>query len=277
LSHQRGKIPNQTKPNKKKKNTIKCPKFKCNTVSVSFSACRCSSVVVSSKEGRKKKRVWRQFCEWLSEAAAHLPAAVSLLLLEAFFMQISGVSLSLTWLHRLCLLRVLLGATATAISFPLPKHTGGGDTAPALLGQHVYLQFMWEVGLAPLSCEVFLPLLLLQAFLLLVAGRVPPLLPSLAGLFIYSSMRDCSCPPSGSGSSALFAACLFCCYCLLFIFFSFFPGWGSVCPGGCADLAQGCLWEYRVPLSSPCGPCLPKWSGRWHLAAWEPSWFLHLT
>jgi hypothetical protein len=27
------------------------------------------------------------------------------------------------------------------------------------------------------------------------------------------------------------------------IFFSFFPGWGSVCPGGYADLAQGCLWD----------------------------------
>jgi hypothetical protein len=24
-------------------------------------------------------------------------------------------------------------------------------------------------------------------------------------------------------------------------FFSFFPGWGLVCPGGYADLAQGCL------------------------------------
>jgi hypothetical protein len=32
-------------------------------------------------------------------------------------------------------------------------------------------------------------------------------------------------------------------------FFSFFPGWGSVCPGGYADLAQGCLWEYHVPLA----------------------------
>jgi hypothetical protein len=51
VSHQRGK---KTKLNKKK-NTIKCPMFKCNTVSVSFSACSCSSVVVSSKEGRKKK------------------------------------------------------------------------------------------------------------------------------------------------------------------------------------------------------------------------------
>jgi hypothetical protein len=90
---------NQTKP---KENTTKCPKFKCNTVSVSFSASRCSSVVFSSKEERKK-RVWRQCCECLSEAVAHLPAAVSLLLLEALFMQISGVSLILTWPRRLCL------------------------------------------------------------------------------------------------------------------------------------------------------------------------------
>jgi hypothetical protein len=91
LSHQRGK---KLKQNKTKKPT-KCPKFKCNTVSESFSACRCSSVVVSSKIGRKK-RVWRQFCDWLSEAVAYLHAAVSLLLLEALFMQISGVNLTLT-------------------------------------------------------------------------------------------------------------------------------------------------------------------------------------
>jgi hypothetical protein len=39
---------------------------------------------------------------------ACLPAAVSLLLLVALFMQISGVSLALTWPRRLCLLRVLL-------------------------------------------------------------------------------------------------------------------------------------------------------------------------
>jgi hypothetical protein len=79
-----------------------------------------------------------------------------------------------------------------------------------------------------------------------------------------------------SGLPALFAMCLFCCYCLLFSF-SFFPGWGSVCPGGYADLAQGSLWEYLVPLSSPCGPHLPKPSGRCHLAAaQEPSCFLYL-
>jgi hypothetical protein len=61
-------------------------------------------------------------------------------------------------------------------------------------------------------------------------------------------------------------------------FFSFFPGWGSVCPGGYTDLAQGCLWEYHVLLSSPCGLRLPKPSGCWCLVAvWEPFWFLHLT
>jgi hypothetical protein len=86
------KIPNKRKQHNthtQKKTTTKCPKFKCNTVSESFSACRHSSVVSSMEE--RKKRVWRQFCEWLSVAVAHLPAAVSLLLLEALLMQISRV------------------------------------------------------------------------------------------------------------------------------------------------------------------------------------------
>jgi hypothetical protein len=38
-----------------------------------------------------------------------------------------------------------------------------------------------------------------------------------------------------------------------FVFFSFFPGWGSVCPGGYVDLSQGCPWVYHVLLSSPGG------------------------
>jgi hypothetical protein len=61
------------------------------------------------------------------------------------------------------------------------------------------------------------------------------------------------------------------------VVFLFCPGWGSVCPGGYAVLAQDCLWEYRMPLSSPCGPRLPKPSGCCHLAvAQGPSWFLCL-
>jgi hypothetical protein len=58
----------------------------------------------------------------------------------------------------------------------------------------------------------------------------------------------------------LFAMCLHCSYCLL-LSLSFFPRWGSVCLGGYADMAQGYLWEYHVPLSSPCLPHLPKPSG----------------
>jgi hypothetical protein len=42
-----------------------------------------------------------------------------------------------------------MGVTATATSFPLSKHTGGGDTVPAFSGWHVCLQLMWEVGLPP--------------------------------------------------------------------------------------------------------------------------------
>jgi hypothetical protein len=37
-----------------------------------------------------------------------------------------------------------------ATSFPLSKHTGGGDTAPAFSGLRVCLQLTWEMGLPPL-------------------------------------------------------------------------------------------------------------------------------
>jgi hypothetical protein len=80
------------------------------------------------------------------------------------------------------------------------------------------------------------------------------------------------------GHPTLFAMCLFCCHCLLFSFFSFFPGWGLACPGGYFDLAQDCVWVYHMLLSSPCGLHLPKQSGHWRVvAAREHSWFLHLT
>jgi hypothetical protein len=131
--------------------------------------------------------------------------------------------------------------TAVVTSLPLCKHTGGGGTTPAFSGRLVYLQFLWGSAPLPLSGAW---------------GALPSLLHVF--LFIY------------------FSSCLFI---TQFGFFSFFflLGWGSVCPGGYADLAQGCLWEYHVPLSSPGGLRLPKQSGHWHLvAAWEPFWFLHL-
>jgi hypothetical protein len=59
----------------------------------------------------------------VSAAVACLPTAGSLLLLEALFMQISGVSLTLTWPHRLWLLRVL-GKMPLLQAFPFPSTLG---------------------------------------------------------------------------------------------------------------------------------------------------------
>jgi hypothetical protein len=41
----------------------------------------------------------------------------------------------------------------TGTSFPLSKHTGGGDTAPAFSGWCDYLQLTWDVGLPPSPVE----------------------------------------------------------------------------------------------------------------------------
>jgi hypothetical protein len=127
-------------------------------------------------------------------------------------------------------------------------------------------------GSSLLSCVVFLPLPLLQvscSWLLVMCHHSCLLQLACCEGFPLPCLWCSGCP-------ALFATCLFCCYCLFFSF-SFFPGWGLVCPGGNADLARGCLWEYRIPLSSSCDLHLPKPSGCCRLVvAWEPSWFLWL-
>jgi hypothetical protein len=235
---------------------------------------------------------------------ARLPTAVSLLLLEALFMQISGVSLALTWPHRLCFLRVLLCVchcymlspfqahwevtlhplsqvcvfiysscrmwvfptllwsfppTATFTSFPAPD-CWVGAAAPA--SRHVCLQFTWEVGL-PSSPVEFSSLRhshkLSHSWLLGTRPGSHPLQPDPACLF--TDLGGISLP----STSALSAPHPLCYVSLLFLLlitqFLFFPQVGLVCPRGYAALAQGCLWEYRIPLSSPCGPRLPNTSG----------------
>jgi hypothetical protein len=134
-------------------------------------------------------------------------------------MQISGVSLILTWPRRLCLLGVLLGPTATVTSFPLSKHTGGGETAPAFSGLHVYLQFTWEVTLSPFPVEFsshcrFYKLS--RSCLLVVCCHSCLLWP---GLFIYSSVRDSPHPLWCSGCPTLLAMCLFVVYYSVCFFF----------------------------------------------------------
>jgi hypothetical protein len=134
-------------------------------------------------------------------------------------------------------------------------------------------------GPSPLSCRVFLPLPLLQAFPLLVAGHVLPLLPSLASLFIYSSVRDFPSPPlRHSGHPTLFATYLFLLLLLIIQGFFFFFPWVGV------SLSRGLCWSgpglsVGVPHAA-CWPCdlrLPKQSGCWRLVTRDPSWFLCLT
>jgi hypothetical protein len=130
---------------------------------------------------------------------------------------------------------------------------------PSLPGLFIY-SLHGEVPL-PLSSGAFLMTATVTSFpYSKVAGWGPPLLPSLASFFIYSSHKGVPFPHSPE----LRAPCPLCYVsffssCLLFSFFSFFPGQGSVCPGGYADLAQGCLWEYHVLLiCSPGGLHLPS-------------------
>jgi hypothetical protein len=162
-------------------------------------------------------------------------------------MQISGVSLALTWPHRVCLLRVLLCVSLYYKLSPFQAHWERRHCTrfprPACL-------FTFHVGSGSslLSCGVFLPPPLSQAFLLLVAGFAPllPPEPLRPARLVYLQSREGFPSPNlqHSGRPTLFPMCLCCSYCLL-VSFSFFLGWRSVCPGGYAALAQACLWEYR--------------------------------
>jgi hypothetical protein len=76
-------------------------------------------------------------------------------------------------------------------AFPFPS-IGKGDTAPALSGLRVYLQFMWEVGLPP-SPVSFLPTATFTSFPAPAYWAVLLLLP--AAMFIYSSRGKWVFPP----------------------------------------------------------------------------------
>jgi hypothetical protein len=148
-----------------------------------------------------------------------------------------------------------------------------GEVAP-LLPSLAYLQFAWGIALHPSSGAFHTTATVTSFPCPKVAGWGLPLLPSLAGLFIYSSCEEC--PSSSLQSSvrpALFVTCIFFFSSLFIIQLYFFsPGQGSVCPGCYADLSQGVLRAaYLLTWWSP------KQGRSWCLAAWEPFWFLCLT
>jgi hypothetical protein len=101
-------------------------------------------------------------------------------------------------------------------------------------------------------------------------------IPVFSGRFVY--LQFCEglplLPFSAQGALPSLL-CVF--FCLLFglFFLSFFPGWGSVCPGSM-------LIRPRVVCgSSVCRlahlvVCCSRASRSWHLVVWEPSWFLLL-
>jgi hypothetical protein len=109
--------------------------------------------------------------------------------------------------------------TATSTSFSTPD-CWVCATTPAFSSWLVYLQLMWEVGHSPSPVE-FLPMPLLQAFPLLVAGSVPLLLPSCLLLLTCEGFPLLT-------SSALRVPCPLC-YASFFViaycsvFFSFIP------------------------------------------------------
>jgi hypothetical protein len=186
-------------------------------------------------------------------------------------MQISGVSLTLTWPCRLCLLRVLCLMTLLQ-AFPFPSTLGEVTLHPLSLacvfvysshGKCVFPPVLWSFP----STAAFTSFLTPGCW----ARTSTPTLFGLPGLFIYSSGKE-SPPPFSAQGAPPFSQHVFC----LLVSFSFLPGWRSVCPGGYAVLAQGCLWEYCVLLSLPCLH-LPMLSGARRLEARRPSLFLLLT
>jgi hypothetical protein len=112
-------------------------------------------------------------------------------------------------------------------------------------------------------------------------GEVAPHPPSPAGLFIYSSVRECPSPSLwSSGCPALFAMCLFffsCLFIIQFVFFLFF-----FLGGGQSVQGTMLIWPRIVCKSTTCHlahlvVCISPASRKWHMAAWEPFWFLCLS
>jgi hypothetical protein len=158
-----------------------------------------------------------------------LPAAVSLLLLVALFMQISGVSLALTWPHRLCLLRVLLcGSLCYKLSpflalgkVTLSPHSQACVFIYSSCGRWVFPPLLWSFSPTATFTSfpapdywVVLLLLLAAVFVYSSRGRwvFPPLLwgfPPSATVTSFPAPVCWLCAPTPAGASPACLACFF--------------------------------------------------------------------
>jgi hypothetical protein len=196
----------------------------------------------------------------VSAAVACLPTVVSLLLLAALFMQISGVSLALTWPQRLCLLGVLLCRSLCYKFSPSQVHWERWHCTHIVRPACLFTVHVGG-GSSLLSCGVFLPLPLSQAFLLLVAGCAPrpcssQSLSGLPGLFIYSPGKDSLTPIFSAQCAPPSFPCVFIVLIAYYSVSLFSPGGGQSAQGAML------LWPRIV-----CGSTTVPWSLTWSVSS----------
>jgi hypothetical protein len=200
---------------------------------------------------------------------------------------------------------------ATATSFPLSKNTGGGDTAPAFsacvfiyssCGKCMFPPLLWSfpptAAFASFSApDYWAVLLVLPASVFVHSSRERWVFPSLLwtfppsatlasfpapGCWVLPPSPACSVTVPGwipspslrcSGRLTFFAMCLYCSRGLL-LSFSFFPGWGSICPGVCQSgrgLSVGVPRTTKLTLSASSQAVWARVTG-----GRGPFWFLRL-
>jgi hypothetical protein len=137
----------------------------------------------------------------------HLPAVVSLLLLEALLIADPRSELNTHLAPQALFIWSSPGHDRHCYKFsPLQAHWGRCCCTRLLWPAYL---FTVHVGSAPspLSMELSSHSHFFKLSRSKVAGRVLPLLPSQAGLFIYSSVRDCPFPAFMSCYVSFFCCC----------------------------------------------------------------------
>jgi hypothetical protein len=174
---------------------------------------------------------------------AHLPTAVSLLLLEAIYADLWG-KLSTHLAPQALFTQSSPVCEPLLQAFPFPS-TLGKVTLHPLSQASLSVYSSRGKWVFPPLLRSFPPTATFTSFPAPGCWVCATALPSLAWL-VYLQFREGfpSPPLPRSRCPTLLATCFF----FVIAYYSvslFFPGWGLVCPGGYADLAQGCLWEYH--------------------------------